>query len=280
MTQVEKQSSTLTVNNENENETIKRHEYVLNEVRAMEKKMEYIDRESGINIDDSRGAEDKQNVYLIADTASYEHFRINCNVLLENKFGDKIAEVNDNKKKSLKVDTKNSGEAYIEEKRKYMYEGTPVHMTLYHTTCSIFLQASKNVQVNGMTAALSMAKDLELVSKDMIKSDEVKKLIDGMKKKIAKWYDTKKKTDKGKSGPKDQGNASKCIKCKDTCKTNFQKCITCENFQHVQCSNIGKNAVIRQLYNEGKKPIACVECVAKPANIQKFMDIAITFITN
>ena len=48
---------------------------------------------------------------MIADTASYEFFRVNANTLFELKFGDKI---NRKSNRIVQVETKNKGEATVE----------------------------------------------------------------------------------------------------------------------------------------------------------------------
>jgi hypothetical protein len=96
-----------------------------------------------------------------------------------------------------------------------------------------------------------------------------------MRAKIKYWN---KNNSKGK-GPK-KGKVSKdsktCPKCTKSCLTKYQKCLTCEHVQHINCTG-EIDASSRQKYLEGRKPIACVECVSNPEKIEQFIALAISF---
>ena len=56
---------------EEENSVLKEN-YELNVVKAMKKKLEFCDRDPGIQHDNEKGSGDGQCIYMTADTATYE----------------------------------------------------------------------------------------------------------------------------------------------------------------------------------------------------------------
>ena len=120
---------------------IRRHEYLLNEIKQMEKKLEFTGRDVGIKIAINAGSVDDQCVVMEADTASYEYFRHNSTALIEDKFGDKYKE-DVTKHKIIDVTTSHGNEASIEEKKVFILDEKPITITFYHTNCRIMLQGN------------------------------------------------------------------------------------------------------------------------------------------
>ena len=86
----------------------------------------------------------------------------------------------------VKVKTNNGKDAHVEERRQIHVNGRKVTMTLYYTTCSIFLQGSPNKfpETAEKTPAEYFAGELEKVSEELLKQVDVKSIVEKMKKSI------------------------------------------------------------------------------------------------
>ena len=58
-------------------------DYELDDIKAMEKTLDYCDREMGININANRGAKNKSQIYMEGDTGTYEFVRKNIGKVLK-----------------------------------------------------------------------------------------------------------------------------------------------------------------------------------------------------
>ena len=164
-------------------------------------------------------------------------------------------------------------------------------MTLYHTQCSIMLQGSPKKAESGLTISEQFAIDINLIGNVIKNTQNLQQINNALRDSIEKWKskleddntekqndDKKKERLKNKSKPKKSLQAyekSPCAKCKKSCLTKFQKCVMCENVQHINCSGIEQAQ--KQLYYEGKKPIACVECITDSSKIDQLLKRAIEF---
>ena len=84
-----------------------------------------------------------------------------------------------------------------------------------------------------------------------------------LKEKVKRWNERSQELDpKGKSSKRSKTSKTqtggKCIKCSKNAQKNFQKCLLCDNIQHVWCSQVDSS--MKYLYMRGRKPLACIDC--------------------
>ena len=95
-----------TIDNIVKNQPVAKEEkvYDLNLLKAIEKKIAYLERDPGLQISTDRGSSDKKQIYLTAETSMYEFLKINLKKEMKAKFDiditlDKIVTAKTNNKK-------------------------------------------------------------------------------------------------------------------------------------------------------------------------------------
>ena len=153
--------------------TIFKTEYDLDEINALEKKLDACERTPGLHIDLDRGETgSKSQIYLESCTGSYEYLRVHMRDILKDSFNtDDYPKVVEDEKKIIKIGVKTTvgRDANVEDQRVIYVNGRKLTMTLYYTTCSIMLQGSKNEfpETGNKTPAEYFAGELVKVSEEL-----------------------------------------------------------------------------------------------------------------
>ena len=106
-----------------------------------------------------------------------------------------------------------------------MANNKKITLTMYYTTCSIMFQGSKKAykEFNDMTPAEWIAKEVEKISAEIVKTVNVKEIGKKMKADIENWRIQESVAGKSKAKGKGKNTASgkvtiSCIKCSSECK--------------------------------------------------------------
>lgn len=128
--------------------TQEKKEYSLNLLKAIEKKIENLERSPGLEISLNRGSSDKKQIYLTAETSVYEYLKINIKKEFQARYG---IDINLERIVTTKTNSKDFKDANIEFQATGSFiKAGKVHgvkLTFYEN-CSIFVQQLKPIPRN------------------------------------------------------------------------------------------------------------------------------------